>query len=219
MKIWITGHSRGAAVTGMTAANLNYKYGVENIFAYGFATPNGAPTSMANTVPNKTSAKVCTDNIFNIVNKSDFVPYVVPESWGFTKYGRTIELGVGDNTKSVYKKLARVSYNGLSVKKREEIISAFCEYAKDRETYNNDKNVWGCTPSDFGEAIGLFMCGEKLSGGIKVLFSKLTLGTMLADNQPQIIEAHCVEAYLALVDAQTPSKHLKTETDCMVCNP
>ena len=221
MKIWITGHSRGAAVTGMTAANLNDEYGTENVFAYGFATPNGVPTTMANSVPKRISEKICTDNIFNIVNKSDFVPYVVPESWDFTKYGRTIELGVGDNTKKAYSQLAKDSYNGLSVGQRIEIISDFCAYAEDRIAYNSEKNRWGLTPSDFGEAVGLFMSEDDALLGplVEVGLTQAGLGKKLYDNKPKITEAHCVETYLALVNAQTPSKHLKTESDCKVCNP
>ena len=218
MKIWITGHSRGGVVAGMTAANLNYKYGVENVFAYGFATPNGVPTSMANSVPNNTSKKVCTDNIFNIVNKADFVPYVVPASWGFTKYGRTIELGVGDATKSTYKTIAKDTYGGISIAKRKEIISDFCDYAANRSDYNTDKNIWGLTPSKFGEAIGMFMCGkDDLSTLLQAGGSKLSLALTLKDNKDKITEAHCVEIYLALVNAQNPSKHVSDST-CTVCN-
>ncbi len=213
MKIWLTGHSRGGVVTGMTAANLNYKYGVENVFAYGFATPNGVPTSMANSVPNKTSAKVCTDNIFNIVNKGDFVPYVVPESWGFTKYGRTIELGVGDATKSVYKAIAKDTYGGLSINKRKDIINAFCEYSANRKEYNQDKNFWGLTPSKFGEAIGMFMAGkDDLGTLLQAAGAKLSLAWELKENKGKITEAHCVEAYLALVNAQNPSKHVPAKS-------
>ncbi len=220
IKIWITGHSRGGAVTGMTAANLNYKYGVENVFAYGFATPNGVPTSMANKVPSDTSKKVCTDNIFNIVNKGDFVPYVVPQSWGFTKYGITIEMGVGDATKSTYKTIAKDSYGGLSTAQRKEIINDFCEYAANRSDYNKDKNIWGLTPSKFGEAIGMFMCGkDDLSTLIQAGGAKLSLAVKLNNNKGKITEAHCVEAYLALVNAQNPAKHVPSKSPCKVCNP
>ena len=215
MKIWITGHSRGGVVTGMTAANLSYKYGVENIFAYGFATPNGVPTEMANSVPNDTSKTVCTDNIFNIVNKSDFVPYVVPEDWDFTKYGRTIELGVGAGTKAVYKDLTGNSYKGLKISKREDIIDDFCDFSPDRIAYYEKDNG---APSKFGKGLGLVMCGDEAGKSMAASSNPLLAATMWA-NKPKITISHCAETYLVLVDAQTPSKHLKTESDCKVCNP
>ena len=140
------------------------------------------------------------------------MPYVVPTSWGFTKYGKTIELGVGDATKAMYKTIAKDTYGGISIAKRADIIQAFCDYAANRKDYNSDKNIWGLTPSKFGEAIGMFMAGkDDLGTLLQAAGSKLSLALELKDNKDKITEAHCVEIYIALVNAQNPSKHVPSK--------
>ena len=91
-KIIITGHSRGAAVTNLLAAQLgkdnNEIIGREgdkhkaDVFAYAYACPN--------TVARTETQKKNYDNIFNFVNPQDFVTKVVPSKWGFGRYGRTL---------------------------------------------------------------------------------------------------------------------------------
>jgi len=79
--IFITGHSRGAAVANLLAYRLNMTgelVGRENLFAYTFATPN------------TTTRPVAFQNIFNFVNAEDFVAYLpLNVGWGFWKHGRT----------------------------------------------------------------------------------------------------------------------------------
>ena len=78
--LWITGHSRGAAISNIVASEycgIGYK-----TFSYTFATPN-------TTVKNSESELKCS-GIFNIVNEFDFVPALPLENkWGFSKYGTT----------------------------------------------------------------------------------------------------------------------------------
>lgn len=83
--ILITGHSRGAAVSNLTAEEI-YRDGLcppERIFAYTFASPN------TTTNPNAGDPKY--GFIFNIVNAEDVVP-TVPlnrNEWQFRKFGIT----------------------------------------------------------------------------------------------------------------------------------
>ena len=94
VKIFLTGFSRGAAVTNLIAAKLDREIaqttGInitnEDIYAYTFATPQGTV--------NKNAHDSLYDNIFNIVNPGDLVPKVVMSEWGFTRYGRTLEIPV-----------------------------------------------------------------------------------------------------------------------------
>ena len=197
IKIWVTGHSRGAAVTGMVAVKLNEKYGIKNVFAYGFATPNGVPSDMAK--------KINSSNIFNIVNPGDFVPYVVPACWNFTKFGSTREISTDSKVKSYYKGLTGDSYNGLSKAGRERLITSFSLYAPNRTLYNT--SALGVPPSWFGRAIGLAMSDAGINAETIALVGACGLEdnpsfNILLDlvfNKGNITEVHCMDNYLAMV--------------------
>ncbi len=84
IKLWIAGYSRGAAVANIAAAKLGDggKIKRDNIYAYTFATPQGAERS------NCKNEKY--GYIFNIINENDMVPLVVPSEWSFGRYGRDV---------------------------------------------------------------------------------------------------------------------------------
>ena len=99
IKILITGHSRGAATANLLGAKViaNGGFGdgididADNIYVYGFATPNYAH-----------GEKVDLDDerfkqIFNIVSPEDFVTEVLPKDLGFGKYGTIFSLLGQDN--------------------------------------------------------------------------------------------------------------------------
>lgn len=86
VKVWISGYSRGAAVSNLSAALLIQNDLVEpgNMFAYSFATPT-----------NTLDAEAQHDNyrgLYSIVGAYDPVPRVPLVQWGFTRYGRTLTL-------------------------------------------------------------------------------------------------------------------------------
>ncbi|SET45417.1 lipase family protein [[Clostridium] polysaccharolyticum] len=76
---WVVGHSRGAAVANILGAKLTDAG--STVYTYTFATPNTTTKSAA------TTSRYT--NIFNVVNKDDFVPYLPCTAWGFRRYGRT----------------------------------------------------------------------------------------------------------------------------------
>ena len=79
---WLTGHSRGAAISNIVSST--YVDEGEKVFAYTYAAPN--------TTANTEASAEKYDCIFNLVNGDDFVPMLPMPEWGFTRYGRTATL-------------------------------------------------------------------------------------------------------------------------------
>ena len=81
IKIWISGFSRAAAVSNISASLLSDSdtFSQENVFAYTFATP----MTVRDTEPKPYR------NIFNICGKMDPVPNVPFKDWGYSRYGIT----------------------------------------------------------------------------------------------------------------------------------
>ena len=114
IKLLLSGHSRGAATANLLAAKLiddginnlsNSFVKDENIYTYTFATPN--------TTSNKDCLSKRYSSIFNIVNPEDFVTKVLPNDWGFQRYGNTFILPskTNDSNNKAYLKAMNVYYD------------------------------------------------------------------------------------------------------------
>lgn len=82
-KIWITGHSRGAAVANLIASSLSCDGTMakpDNIYCYTYACPN---------VSTETSSYKY-NNIFNFNNPCDIITELPLSSWGYSRFGKTI---------------------------------------------------------------------------------------------------------------------------------
>ncbi len=98
VKVLITGYSRAAATTNLTAQRLDYYLehtGIDNmsrndLFAYGFESPRGIQTYY------EEYGKDIYNNIFSIVNYKDLVPNLAMNApltqWSFGRYGITYYL-------------------------------------------------------------------------------------------------------------------------------
>ena len=88
VKLWLTGYSRGAAVTNvlsyMVLADPSKKLNIPDryVFSYTFNTPKGLAAEHAPAFP----------NVFNIINSADLVTYIAPEQYGLYRCGRDINL-------------------------------------------------------------------------------------------------------------------------------
>ena len=78
----VAGHSRGGGCANLFGVLLNACYGAENVFCYTFA----APATVRGDLP------VACENIFNIINPADVVPYMPLASWGYRRVGQDILL-------------------------------------------------------------------------------------------------------------------------------
>lgn len=83
--IFITGHSRGAAIANILGAHFEDSPQYDS-YVYTMATPYTTTNSNATTYK----------TIFNIVNEDDLVPYLPLEDWDFFKYGETLTISVAD---------------------------------------------------------------------------------------------------------------------------
>ena len=111
-KVWISGFSRAAAISNLTAKRLvdSNMFDEDTVFAYTFATPR---TARNVDIGNYT-------NIFNIVGKTDPVPNVPFADWGYDRYGITLYTPCQQTDSNfaekrikaneVYKKLTGIDY-------------------------------------------------------------------------------------------------------------
>ena len=95
-RIFLTGHSRGAAVAGLVAASFDgghkvagHEVSPSNVCAYTFASP---------TTSNLALDSLRYDNVFNVVNPEDIVPKLPLGIWGYQRLGTTFVLPSKTNT-------------------------------------------------------------------------------------------------------------------------
>ena len=140
VKIWISGFSRAAAVSNVTAALLvrDGIFSTDDVYAYTFATPAAVSDS----------AYIDYPNIFNIINPMDVVPQVMPSDWDFCRFGRDLYLPVtefssGGNFFTDYRaEYARSAFDveanyspALNLRMR-LLLSMILDVAESRERYN-----------------------------------------------------------------------------------
>ena len=84
--IFISGHSRGAAIANLLGAAFEDMEGYDS-YTYTMASPYSTTNENANTYK----------TIFNIMNTDDLVAYLPLDSWGFYKYGQTLQMSIEQN--------------------------------------------------------------------------------------------------------------------------
>lgn len=162
---WLTGHSRGAAISNVTAAYLidaGHK-----VFAYTFASPN--------TTANTEASAAKYDCIFNLVNGDDFVPRLPMPEWGFTRYGRTAmkyACLASSSERSSY--LGKTGYSYASDSSLQELVDKFANMTKNNAGVIEgwrDVYVYHCHSNDTvgsyhtheGETVGEYRSGTRKS--------------------------------------------------------
>ena len=166
---WISGHSRGGAISNITASYLideGYK-----VFAYTFAAPN--------TTANTEASAEKYDCIFNLVNGDDFVPRLPMPAWGFTRYGKTATVFASSATstqRSSY--IGKTGYTYASDSDLSSLVNKFAVMTKNNEGVIEgwrDVYVYHCHGGDdvdhdemhehAGETIGEFRRATRMDFG------------------------------------------------------
>ncbi|MBQ7810116.1 MAG: hypothetical protein IJ346_04030 [Clostridia bacterium] len=140
-EVFVTGHSRGAAVGNLTAAKLIDENEFKMISAYNFACPN---TTMVKTAENEKYK-----SIVNILNPQDFICYIPLPQWGFTRYGKTVELptfGTVEDFDSIYEEMKNSYISDNCVELRD-----FPHKGKDVENIISYLAFIAPTPEDYYE--------------------------------------------------------------------
>lgn len=117
VKFWVTGYSRAAATANLVSAAIDdgtvfpayISFSSKDVYSYCFETPAGELTSSV-----KDESKY--NNIFNIINSSDPVPYVAPAAMGFGRYGIDRYLPSAESSPDSYSELKSAMlkiYNSL----------------------------------------------------------------------------------------------------------
>lgn len=128
--LWITGHSRGAAISNIVGSRLDSKY---ETFVYTFATPRTTTVS-------EESAKSY-KSIFNIINSDDIITDMpLEDKWGFIRYGKDISSSVAENCSYRWKCRTTKSYDSNQEKKK-KLLDSFGTLADDR----NDCYLFHCS--------------------------------------------------------------------------
>lgn len=138
-EIFVTGHSRGAAVGNLVSAKLIDENAFKKVSAYNFACPN---TTMLETAENEKYK-----SIVNIINPQDFICYIPLPQWSFKRYGQTVELPDFDtieNFENLYEEMKKSYLADNCVKLRD-----FPHKGKDVENIISYLAVLAPTPEDY----------------------------------------------------------------------
>lgn len=130
--IFITGHSRGAAIANIVGSLFEDSSSYQS-YTYTFATP------YTTTDEDATNYKT----IFNVINSDDLIPELPLQSWGFKKYG----INKSDSIKDNYEN----KWFGAQEGTWEWLINANKESGKVDYNYNGSKES---TVKAFGEMVG-----------------------------------------------------------------
>ena len=160
VKFFVTGHSRGAAVANLVAAELTksptargYRYGQANVYGYTFATP----------AVSQFATEKGYSNVFNIVSGEDFVTRLPLVNWGFKRYGINLMLPsksyYGDGYKTIYNRMNAYyfalkgdmhdSFGGT--KAVDNVVDAFFKRAN--TTFDYYHTTWPITTLSVSESV------------------------------------------------------------------
>jgi len=198
-KIWITGHSRGAAVANIIAKKLSQERDPRTVYAYTFACPNVARSKSGET------------NIKNFNNLGDFVTQVPLDAWHYSRSGQDLILNYSDRSKIArkFKELWGVAYRG-NYSEDTKFTNALSVLISEPPKKGGVKdNLMQTLGGVIGGKMSISMLEDALAALVLVRWSKqneiagASVVRYITDNyflNPAIQHSHSQELYLAWMD-------------------
>lgn len=151
VKYWITGHSRGGALTNLVAKELTDST-ESDVYAYGFATPRYLNTRSPEYIGNISNY----NNIINLISCDDFVPQVALQKWGYSRYGQNWEFNPSpdnrDAMKAYFTENLSNGYGGFTTEQMLDLIDAFSAVAPTSQEYYSKKYAYTTEHGRFSRA-------------------------------------------------------------------
>ena len=142
-KFWIVGFSRGAAIADILSNELNEEYGADSVYGYCFAAPMEA---------SKDNASADVENIHVIVNRDDMITHLMPESFGFTNYGKRLDVNDLSDKKAMEKQLELIDKSLISDEFAVYSMDISGLFLNEDESTLADKDPEDITKKDIKEA-------------------------------------------------------------------
>ena len=223
--LWITGHSRGAAVANLLAADLSISGAfapANRIFAYLIACPNVELM--------KADVSAAFTNIVSFNNSCDLITRLAPSAWGFRRYGITVDMdrqaGAKKVMEEIFGSLTDMLYKGQDDEGIQDLmvnlgvlIPNRADYERDLPTSSGVGRWFGTTvkPSELFTAFALVMgknefnLAADLFGGSKSILldyaKDFSVGVMVANLvldgkiTEKVAHAHSLESYMSWMTA------------------
>ncbi|OQA65012.1 MAG: Lipase (class 3) [Firmicutes bacterium ADurb.Bin262] len=199
-KIWLVGHSRGAAVANIIAGKLtaSQKYAsASNIYAYTFACPTVL-----------TTANTSNKNIWNFNNNGDLITQVPLTKWGFKRNGQTKTLNSVISTRipQCFSVITGSSFNGRN--DYADAIAVMNDWCPTVSKYY-DKGVLNWSVKNFMDDIACMLYGgafDEVNFAAKIISDPNHIGSfadklnLVVDREKgmrEIAHGHCQETYIA----------------------
>lgn len=148
--VWITGHSRGAAISNIVAGQLTDTQefvDAEHIFCYTYACP--AVSS------NLTTEQTSYTNIYNFNHSGDLVPAIPPTLWGYTRYGQTQYLDMDHKENVISRLMQEKGAEYIAGDSADVYVNALLRYVPREQDMENTMNKL------LFLLVGYFMGGEE----------------------------------------------------------
>ena len=180
--LWICGHSRGAAITGLVAERLLMEKDAPVIYAYGFGTPN---VEKEDKEEKEGIRKKEEESILNLALLGDLVPETPPHAWGYEPLGKIYRFDMDAKARRFYRRYFGTSYQGMNEGEKEALLEEFLDLVGQQEEFSEEERKENLAKALFTR--------ERRKEGTSML-SRNRRTTV-----PTLASPHTIEAYLSFL--------------------